>query len=56
MDEIVPGIWHWSAAHPRIKIIIHSYYLSDERVLIDPIAPDDGLDSFATTALRLTSS
>lgn len=46
MDEIVPGIWHWSAAHPRIKIVVHSYYLSDERVLIDPIAPDDGLDWF----------
>jgi hypothetical protein len=47
MDEVAPGIWHWSAAHPRIKIVVHSYYLPEERVLIDPIAPDEGLDWFA---------
>lgn len=41
MEEIVPGIWHWSAVHPNIKIVVHSYYLSDEGVLIDPIEPDD---------------
>ena len=46
-SEIVPGIWHWSAVHPNIKIPVHSYYLPAERVLIDPIAPDDGLDWFA---------
>ena len=47
MREVVPGIWHWSAEHPRIKIVVHSYYLPEERVLIDPIAPDEGLDWFA---------
>jgi hypothetical protein len=46
VDEIVPGIWHWSAAHPEIKIVVHSYYLSEERTLIDPIAPAEGLDWF----------
>ena len=47
MEEIVPGIWHWAAAHPRIKILVHSYYLPAERVLVDPILPDGGLDWFA---------
>jgi hypothetical protein len=47
MREVVPGIWHWSAEHPSIKIVVHSYYLPEERVLIDPIAPDEGLDWFA---------
>jgi hypothetical protein len=47
VHEIVPGIWHWSAEHPRIKIVVHSYYLLEERVLIDPIEPEDGLDWFA---------
>ena len=47
MKEIVPGIWHWSAGHPRLRIVVHSYYLPDERVIIDPIAPDEGLDFFA---------
>jgi hypothetical protein len=47
MEEIVPGLWHWSAVHPNIKIPVHSYYLEAEHVLIDPIAPDGGLDWFA---------
>ena len=47
MEEIASGIWHWSAVHPSIKIPVHSYYLESERVLIDPIAPDDGLGWFA---------
>jgi hypothetical protein len=47
VEEIVPGIWHWAAPHPRIKIRVHSYYLPAERTLIDPIAPAEGLDWFA---------
>ena len=47
MEEIVPDIWHWDAVHPRIGIRVHSYYLESERVLIDPIAPGDGLGWFA---------
>lgn len=47
MEEIVPGIWHWAAPHPRIGIEVHSYYLPEERILIDPIAPADGLEWFA---------
>jgi hypothetical protein len=47
MEEVAPGIWHWAAAHPRIKIRVHSYYLPAERVLIDPIAPSEGLDWFS---------
>ena len=47
MEEIAPGIWHWTVLHPRIKIDVSSYYLPAERVLIDPMAPSDGLDWFA---------
>jgi hypothetical protein len=47
VEEIAPGIWHWAAPHPRIKSVVHSYYLPAERVLIDPIAPEDGLEWFA---------
>ena len=47
MKEIAPGIWHWTALHPRIKIEVSSYYLPAERVLIDPLAPSGGLDWFA---------
>jgi hypothetical protein len=47
LEEVAPGIWHWTALHPRIGVRVHSYYLPAERVLIDPIAPDEGLDWFA---------
>jgi hypothetical protein len=47
MEEIAPGLWHWVAAHPKIKIRVHSYYFAGERILIDPIEPADGLDWFA---------
>ncbi len=46
MTEIAPGIWHWTALHPRIKIDVSSYYLPAERVLIDPLVPGEGLDWF----------
>ncbi len=46
MEEIAPGIWHWTARHPRIKIDVSTYYLPAERVLIDPLVPSEGLDWF----------
>lgn len=46
MREIAPGIWHWVEVHPRIKIPVSSYYLPEERVVIDPLAPREGLDFF----------
>jgi hypothetical protein len=47
MQEILPGIFHWTRAHPKIKIHVSSYYLEPERVLIDPLIPDEGLEWFA---------
>lgn len=47
MQEIAPGIWHWTAAHPRIGIEVSSYYLPNARVVIDPLVPAEGLDWFA---------
>jgi hypothetical protein len=46
VQEIVPGIFHWTALHPRIKIDVSSYYLAEERVLIDPMKPAEGLTWF----------
>jgi hypothetical protein len=47
MEEIAPGIWHWSAPHPHIKVVVHSYYLPEERTVLDPITPAEGFDLFA---------
>jgi hypothetical protein len=47
MREILPGVWHWTAFHEGIGQPVSSYWLADERTLIDPMEPDDGLEWFA---------
>ena len=46
MEEIAPGIYHWTAYHDGIHQDVHSYYVPDAAVLIDPMEPDEGLDWF----------
>lgn len=40
--QIVPGLYHWTARHPNIGVAVSSYYLAQERVLIDPLLPSPG--------------
>jgi hypothetical protein len=40
--EIAPGLWHWRARHPHHHMEVSSYYLSVERVLLDPMMPPEG--------------
>ena len=47
MDEIAPGLWHWTARHSHIGSTVSSYYLEDSAVLIDPLFPPEGPDWFA---------
>ncbi|HEV2075137.1 MAG TPA: hypothetical protein VGR10_02765 [Thermoleophilaceae bacterium] len=42
MQEILSGIHHWSAPHPKIKIRVSSYHLVAAGVVLDPIMPEDG--------------
>ena len=46
MNELAPGLWHWTAEHERIGMSVSSYYLAAERVLIDPMLPAEGLEWF----------
>jgi glyoxylase-like metal-dependent hydrolase (beta-lactamase superfamily II) len=46
MQEISPGLWHWSARHEHIGADVSSYYLERERVLLDPMIPAEGLEWF----------
>ena len=46
MDEIAPGVWHWTARRESIGAEVSSYYLAPERVLIDPMIPPQGLAWF----------
>jgi hypothetical protein len=58
IHEILPGVMHWTARHPTARIESGSHYLVEEGILIDPIAPPEGLDWFddrATTEILLTN-
>ncbi|HEY5430527.1 MAG TPA: hypothetical protein VIK04_15530 [Solirubrobacteraceae bacterium] len=46
MQEISPGLWHWSARHPHHGGEVSSYYLAGERVLIDAMLPPEGPEWF----------
>ncbi len=46
MQEIAPGLWHWTALHDHIQMEVSSYYLLEERVLLDPVIPPGGLSWF----------
>jgi hypothetical protein len=46
MNEIAPGIFHWTAHHENIGMRVSSYYVEPAGVVIDPMLPDDGLDVF----------
>jgi glyoxylase-like metal-dependent hydrolase (beta-lactamase superfamily II) len=44
MEEIAPGLWHWTAPHPRIHIDVSSYFLPEHALLLDPLVPNGGLE------------
>jgi len=45
MDEIRPGILHWTTFHEGIGLDVSSYYLAEVATLIDPMTPAGGLDA-----------
>ena len=40
MDEVIPGILHWKARHPKIGIEVSSYLLTDSGTALDPLLPE----------------
>ncbi len=40
LTEVIPGILAWSGRHPSHGAIVHSHYLTRQRVAIDPIGVD----------------
>ena len=41
MNEIAPGVLHWTAVHPNIKMDVSSYFVTSSGAAIDPLLPDD---------------
>jgi hypothetical protein len=46
IEEILPGVLHWTAYRDTIGEDVHSYCVPELRVLIDPLEPAEGLDWF----------
>jgi hypothetical protein len=46
MDEIIPGLYHWTAQHVNLGRPVSSHYLASGRVALDPMEPTDGLGAF----------
>jgi hypothetical protein len=46
IHEVLPGVLHWTARHPSAGLESGAHYLVEEGILIDPIAPPEGLDWF----------
>jgi hypothetical protein len=40
LSEVIPGILEWSGRHPNHGSVVHSHYLTEQRIAIDPIAID----------------
>lgn len=48
VQEVLPGVFHWTARHPKIGSQVSSYWLDQSGVLFDPlIPPQEGLEWFA---------
>lgn len=46
MNEVVPGIYHWTTMHPDIRTRVSSYYVEPAGIVIDPLEPEDGMGFF----------
>jgi glyoxylase-like metal-dependent hydrolase (beta-lactamase superfamily II) len=44
VEEIAPGIRHWTAPHPNIGVDVSAYWLPDLKLLLDPIAVPDEIE------------
>jgi hypothetical protein len=54
VDEIAPGLWHWTALRETIDNEVSSYYLAAERVWIDPMLPPERPEWFEPEHALLT--
>jgi hypothetical protein len=47
MVEILPGVWHWTAEHPTIRVEVSSHWVPEAGAVIDPLLPpDEGMEPF----------
>jgi hypothetical protein len=46
MQEVLPGVFHWTARHPKIGIEVGCHFVAGSGTVIDPLLPQEGLEWF----------
>jgi hypothetical protein len=46
MQEIIEGIYHWKAKHPRIGFDVDCHFVAGSGTVIDPLLPEEGIEWF----------
>lgn len=44
MDEILPGLHHWTTHHDGIGQLVSSYLVEPAGIVVDPLLPDGGVE------------
>jgi hypothetical protein len=44
MQEVLPGVFHWTAVHPKIGIEVSCHFVAGSGTAIDPLLPDEGIE------------
>jgi hypothetical protein len=52
MDEIIPGLLHWTAFRDTIGTDVHSYLHEPSGTVLDAMVPPEGLDAFGEREIR----
>ncbi|MFN8160850.1 MAG: hypothetical protein U0R52_07395 [Solirubrobacterales bacterium] len=46
MREVIPGVFHWTAKHPKLGIEVSCHHLEGSGTAIDPLIPAEGGEWF----------
>jgi glyoxylase-like metal-dependent hydrolase (beta-lactamase superfamily II) len=46
MEEVLPGVYHWSVRHPKIGVAVGCHFVSGSGTAIDPLLPEEGIEWF----------
>ena len=47
MQEVLPGVLHWTTQHEGIGVRVHSHFAVESAALIDPRVPEGGIEEVA---------
>jgi hypothetical protein len=52
MEEVLDGVFHWRAEHPRIKFAVDCHFVAASGTAIDPLLPEEGIEWFDDRGVR----